>query len=107
MVSLDYSLPDANGDELLSKIKEISPDTNVVIISGQEDVKVALNLLKKGAYDYIVKDDDTKDRLWNAIQHLRENTDLKNELEVLKEEVARKYDFGKSIVGNSPAISNT
>jgi two-component system response regulator AtoC len=104
VVSLDYSLPDANGDELLSKIKEISPDTNVVIISGQEDVKVALNLLKKGAYDYIVKDDDTKDRLWNAIQHLRENAELKNELEVLKEEVARKYDFGKSIVGNSPAI---
>jgi DNA-binding NtrC family response regulator len=104
VVSLDYSLPDTNGDELMLRIKELSPDTRVLIISGQEDVKVAIDLLKKGAYDYIVKDEDTKDRLWNAIQHLRENTELKNEIEVLKEEVARKYDFGKSIIGNSPAI---
>lgn len=104
VVSLDYSLPDTNGDELMLKIREISPDTRVLIISGQEDVKVAIDLLKKGAYDYIVKDEDTKDRLWNAIQHLRENADLKNELEELKEEVARKYDFGKSIIGNSAAI---
>lgn len=104
VVSLDYSLPDTNGDELMLRIKELSPDTRVLIISGQEDVKVAIDLLKKGAYDYIVKDEDTKDRLWNAIQHLRENAELKNEIEVLKEEVARKYDFGKSIIGNSPAI---
>lgn len=104
VVSLDYSLPDTNGDELILKIKELSPDTRVLIISGQDDVKVAIDLLKKGAYDYIVKDEDTKDRLWNAIQHLRENAELKNELEVLKEEVARKYDFGKSIIGNSAAI---
>lgn len=104
VVSLDYSLPDTNGDELMLKIREISPDTRILIISGQEDVKIAIDLLKKGAYDYIVKDEDTKDRLWNAIQHLRENADLKNELEVLKEEVARKYDFGKSIIGNSAAI---
>ncbi|HNF29719.1 MAG TPA: sigma-54 dependent transcriptional regulator, partial [Chitinophagaceae bacterium] len=84
--------------------KELSPETRVIVISGQEDVKVAINLLKKGAYDYIVKDEDTKDRLWNSIQHLRENADLKKEIEVLKEEVAKKYDFAKTIIGNSIAI---
>jgi DNA-binding NtrC family response regulator len=101
VVSLDYSLPDMNGDDLLTQIKELSPDSKVVIISGQEDVKVAIDLLKKGAYDYIVKDEDTKDRLWNTIQHLRENADLKKEIEVLKEEVARKYDFSKTMIGSS------
>ena len=103
-VSLDYSLPDMNGDELLLQIREQSPDTKVVVISGQEDVKVAINLLKRGAYDYIVKDEDTKDRLWNVIQHMRENACLKKEIEVLKEEVARKYDFSKTIIGNSISI---
>lgn len=104
VVSLDYSLPDSTGEDLLMRIRELSPDTRVVVISGQEDVKIAINLLKKGAYDYIVKDEDAKDRLWNAVHHLRENAALKNELEILKEEVARKYDFSKSIIGNSAAI---
>ena len=104
VVSLDYSLPDMNGDELLLQIKEQSPDTKVVVISGQEDVKVAINLLKRGAYDYIVKDEDAKDRLWNVIQHMRENACLKKEIEVLKEEVAKKYDFSKTIIGNSISI---
>jgi DNA-binding NtrC family response regulator len=104
VVSLDYSLPDATGEELLQRVKELSPDTHVIIISGQEDVKIAINLLKKGVYEYIVKDEDTKDRLWNSIRHLRENSDLKEELAILKEEVAKKYDFGKSIIGNSQAI---
>ncbi len=103
-VSLDYSLPDMNGDELMERIREQSPDTKIVILSGQEDVKVAINLLKKGAYDYIVKDADAKDRLWNAIQHMRENAALKKEIEVLKDEVGRKYDFTKTIIGNSIAI---
>ncbi len=104
VVTLDYSLPDMNGDHLLKQIKENSPDTKVIIISGQEDVKVALDLLKKGANEYIVKDEDTKDRIWNAIKNLRENIQLKQEIESLKEEVSRKYDFSNSIIGNSPVV---
>jgi DNA-binding NtrC family response regulator len=104
VVTLDYSLPDMNGDHLLKQIKENSPDTKVIIISGQEDVKVALDLLKKGANEYIVKDEDTKERIWNAINNLRENIELKQEIETLKEEVSRKYDFSNSIIGNSPVI---
>jgi DNA-binding NtrC family response regulator len=104
VVTLDYSLPDMNGDHLLKQIKENSPDTKVIIISGQEDVKVALDLLKKGANEYIVKDEDTKDRIWNAINNLRENIELKQQIETLKEEVSRKYDFSNSIIGSSPVI---
>ncbi|HEY8734796.1 MAG TPA: sigma-54 dependent transcriptional regulator, partial [Puia sp.] len=53
------------------------------------------------AFDYIVKDDDTKDRLWNSILHLREISTLKQEVESLKKQVGRKYDFSQIIVGNS------
>jgi two-component system response regulator AtoC len=105
VVTLDYSLPDMNGDELLKQLKDVSPDTKAIIISGQEDVKIAIDLLKKGAYDYIVKDDDAKDRIWNSLQNLRENVELKKELEELKEEVARKYDFNRIIIGNSYNIT--
>src|SRR5579871_303756 len=104
VVTLDYSLPDYDGAEVLKKIKETNPDVRVIIISGQEDVATAINLLKNGAFDYIVKDDETKDRLWNSILHLREISDLKQEVETLKTQVGRKYDFSEMIIGKSDAI---
>lgn len=106
IVTLDYTLPDAKGDKLLTQIKEASPDTNVIIISGQEDIKVAIDLFKKGAHDYIVKDADTHERLWMAIQNLRENIDLKKELESLQMEVEKKYVFQNAIIGNSPVMKD-
>ncbi|HTQ29124.1 MAG TPA: sigma-54 dependent transcriptional regulator [Puia sp.] len=104
VVTLDYSLPDCDGAEVLKKIKEHSAEIRVIIISGQEDVATAINLLKNGAFDYIVKDDDTKDRLWNSILHLREIRNLKEEVESLKTQVGRKYDFSQMIIGKSEAI---
>jgi DNA-binding NtrC family response regulator len=104
LVTLDYSLPDCDGTEVLKKIREHNPDIRVIIISGQEDVATAINLLKNGAFDYIVKDDDTKDRLWNSILHLREIRNLKEEVESLKTQVGRKYDFSQMIIGKSESI---
>ena len=104
VVTLDYSLPDCDGGEALKKIKEHNNNIQVVIISGQEDVATAINLLKNGAFDYIVKDDDTKDRLWNTIQHLQEINGLKQEVEQLRKEVGRKYDFSKTMIGNSDSM---
>lgn len=104
VITLDYSLADAKGDEVLKKIKSFNPDTEVIIISGQEDVSTAIGLLREGAYDYFVKDDDTKDRLWSTIIKIRDTKALKQEVETLREEVAQKYDYSKSIAGNSDAI---
>ena len=104
VITLDFSLPDCDGAEVLKKIKQHNPDLRVIIISGQEDVATAINLLKIGAFDYIVKNDDTKDRLWNSIKNLREISNLKQEVETLKTQVGRKYDFSQMILGKSEAI---
>jgi DNA-binding NtrC family response regulator len=103
-ITLDYSLPDMAGEEVLRRIKEYNSDIPVVMVSGQEDIKTAITLLKDGAYDYIVKDEDTKDRIWNAIKNIRENQGLKKEISELKQQVKKKYDFTTSIIGNSPAM---
>lgn len=104
VVTLDYSMPEMDGDLVLKRIKEQYPDIQVIIISGQEDVGTAVNLLKNGAFDYIVKDEDAKDRVWNSIMHLKEISGLKKEVEQLKEQVGKKYDFSKFLIGNSPSI---
>ena len=92
------------GMEILQRIREYDTEIPVIIVSGQEDVSTAVELLKKGVYDYFVKDDDTKNRLWNAVKNVKEHQSLKNELNELKEEIGRKYEYSKVIKGNSPAI---
>lgn len=105
-ITLDYSLPDISGMEVLRKIKEFNQEIPVIIISGQEDVRTAVSLLKEGAYEYFVKDEDTKDRLWNTLKNIRESIGLKQEINVLKEEIGKKYKFSNVIKGNSVQIKN-
>lgn len=104
LITLDYSLGDEKADDIIKKIKNFDPDIPIVIISGQEDVTTAVDLLKEGVYDYIVKDEDTKDRIWNIIKHLKQNVDLKEELNLLRQEVAHKYDFSSTMIGDSSAM---
>lgn len=104
LITIDYSLPDINGSELLKRIKDVLPNVPVIIISAQDDVGVAVSLLKEGASDYLVKDDNTKDLLWNSILRLRETQSLKKEVESLRAELGQKYDFEKIIRGSSVAI---
>lgn len=104
IITLDYQLQETTGDKLLTQVKEQSPGTNVIIISGQQEINVVTELFKKGAHDYIVKDNDTNDRLWMCISNLSEKISLKKELEFLQQEVQKKYDFQKAIIGNSPQM---
>ncbi len=104
IITLDYSLPDISGEEVLKQIKEYNSDIPVIIISGQEEIGTAVNLLKLGAYDYITKDEETKDRLLYAITNARKNVSLIKEIDHLREEISTKYNFEKSIIGSSPPI---
>ncbi len=104
VVTLDYSLTEGDGGKVLKRIREYNPEIEVIMISGQEDISTAVELLKSGAFDYIVKDDDTKDRLWNVLIHLQEIKGLKKEVETLKNELKRSFDFSKVIIGQSEAI---
>ena len=104
LITLDYSLPDMTGEAVLKRIKKSHPHIPVVVVSGQEDLKTAIQLLKDGAYDYLTKDEDTKDRIWNIIRNIRENIDLREEISILKDQISKKFDFSKTVIGNSPVM---
>ena len=104
VICMDFGLPDMTGDKLLAKIKEINNQIPVVIISGQEEIAVAVDLLKAGARDYIIKDDHAKDLIWRSIINIRENVHLKQEVEALKVQLETKYNFEKTIIGQSEAL---
>ena len=102
-ISLDYSLPDLNGKEVLKRIKKSYPEIPVVILSGQEDMETALDLLREGAEDYLIKNVDAIHRLRNVLKHISEKAALKKEVETLKDEIGKKYSFS-NIIGNSQSI---
>jgi DNA-binding NtrC family response regulator len=104
VITLDYSLPDMPGEKVLSAIREFDPDISVIIISAQEKIGTAVELLKLGAFDYITKDEEAKDRILNSIKNARNKSSLIREIDRLKEEISAKYEFEKSIIGNSEPI---
>jgi two-component system response regulator HydG len=55
LIFCDFKLREMDGREILNKVKEISPSTQVVIITGYGDVKIAVEVIKNGAFDYITK----------------------------------------------------
>ncbi|AHJ99425.1 sigma-54-dependent transcriptional regulator [Hymenobacter swuensis] len=104
IITLDYSLPDGKGDQVLLQIQERLPEVAVIVISGQEDVRTAIGLLRQGAFDYLVKDEETADRLWNTVGNIRKQLALRQENTRLKEQIGHKYDPQRAILGNSTQI---
>jgi DNA-binding NtrC family response regulator len=107
LVCMDFGLPDIAGDKLLKEIKARDKNIPVIVISAQEEINVAVELLKAGARDYIIKDDHTKEQLWKSIIHIRENLNLRQEVEELKVKLEQKYSFENSIIGQSEATKKT
>ena len=58
IIFLDHHMQDLSGMETLQKIKKYNPYIKVVIVSAQENIRVAVSFIKQGAFDYIVKGDD-------------------------------------------------
>ena len=103
VITLDYRLPDMQGLEILKKIKAENDEIQVIVISEQEDIDVVVELLKFGAYDYIVKSKDIRDRLLNTVQNIRKGVHLKREIVSLRSEVKKKYSYQNTLIGRSAA----
>lgn len=104
IITLDYALPDMDGSTILKKINEHSPESNVIVVSGQEDVSTAIQLLNQGAYDYITKDNETQDRLKACVRKIAAKLKLEKRVHSLEEEVTRKYNFHDVLIGKSKSL---
>ncbi|GAA0893921.1 sigma-54 dependent transcriptional regulator [Fulvivirga kasyanovii] len=104
VVTLDYRLPDMEGEEVLKRVKDYNPAIEVIIISEQEKIETAVNLLNLGAYDYIVKSRDIRDKLLNTVNNIRKQSHLQAKVDTLQKEVQKKYSFANSIIGSSESI---
>jgi len=69
-VIIDHSMQPFDGLEVLKKIKRQNPDLPVIYLSAQKDMKTAVDALKFGAFDYIIKDDNDLDHLTEVLDRL-------------------------------------
>ncbi|TDN38840.1 response regulator [Hymenobacter sp. UV11] len=63
IIFLDQMMGSVSGTDALKAIKRFNPDIYVVLVSGQQQVQVAVDSLKYGAFDYVVKDERLDERL--------------------------------------------
>lgn len=89
IVILDLNLKGIAGIDTLKKIKQIKPDTYVIICSEQDDMQTTLDVMKEGAYEYIIKNENSATRIKNCISNIIKNEDVKSENLELKLRISK------------------
>lgn len=102
IVITDLFLPDLNGIDILTRVKESSPRTEVILVTGYGSAETAVQAMKKGAYDYITKPLNIEE-LRIIIDKALEKGQLVSENVYLKKQLREKYEFA-NIIGNSQAM---
>jgi DNA-binding NtrC family response regulator len=75
---LNSHLPNAqNGVEVLKMVKQMSPATQVIMLSGQDKLEVAIDSMKYGAYDYVIKGETAFSRMENILNNINELRSIK------------------------------
>ena len=85
IIFLDHEMKPITGMETLKKIKRFNPDIFLVYISAQEDMQVAINALKYGAFDYIIKGQQDEEKITSIMLRIA------NVIELISEKTAPKW----------------
>jgi len=104
IVVSDLKLPSLSGADLLRKIKEMLPRTEVAIMTGHGSVESAVDAMRQGAYDYIEKPFRVE-KLRQLLQRMAEKVRLVTENEFLRERVETETQLG-GITGSSAKIQD-
>ena len=104
LILLDYRLPDANGNEIANFIRINYPETTFIVATGNGDEKIAVDMMKLGAYDYLIKDSSFLDILPTVIQKAIENIKLKNELNLAKKKNLENEILYSTLVEQLPEL---
>ncbi len=102
LIISDIQMPEMSGLELLSKVKEMDPEMVMIMITAFGSTEIAVEAMKRGAYDYVQKPFKI-DEVKIVIRQALEKRSLKIENQQLKKELGTKYAFD-NIIGGAPPM---
>jgi DNA-binding NtrC family response regulator len=109
LIITDYKIPGLDGISLLQKVKELSPETEVLVITAFGTIELAVEAVQKGAADFITKPFSPEEltlkvkKILERIQEREELSRISEENVYLRDQFESEFNFGE-IVGNSPAM---
>lgn len=101
-ILLDLRMPHMNGLQVIEKMKEMDIKTPIIMMSAYGTVPEAVEAMKLGAMDYLVKPFDL-DELKMTLERIIQQDEIKNENQYFREEEERRFNF-KEIAGQSSAM---
>jgi two-component system response regulator AtoC len=102
LVILDLKLPDSDGISLLKMIKDEDKDVPVIMMTAYGEVETAVQAIKSGAYDFLLKPFQL-DKMKISITNALETSRMRAELEGIKQKERETYNF-KNFIGKSPVM---
>lgn len=99
VVMLDIRLPGKDGIEVLREIREMNPEIAVIMMTAYESLETAIQAIREGAYDYLIKPVGV-DELLISVERALERKQLRLENRYLRKEIENRYFFG-NIIGKS------
>ena len=103
IITIDYYLPEISGLDVLKKVKAHKPDTIAIMVSGQEDVEVAVQAFRAGARDYVVKTGNPVEELVSSVKNFTSAISLRKEVEDLRSRILDREKY-EEIIGESKPI---
>lgn len=106
IILLDFLLPDLDGLDFLTELKQETekPLPATIILTDQGNEDVAVQVMKKGAQDYLVKGKITSENLQMAVSNVIENTELRQQLQQSKAALAENQQFIESLIATTPGL---
>ncbi|MDR1487860.1 MAG: sigma 54-interacting transcriptional regulator, partial [Deltaproteobacteria bacterium] len=102
LVLTDITMPDGDGLELLTKVKNHRTETPVIMLTAHIDVKLAVEAMQKGAFDYLTKPYHNEDLIRSVSKALEVSRLTRQNME-LRAALAQRHSFG-SLIGKSKSM---
>jgi len=102
-VIVDLDMPGVGGMEVIARVRQTSPDTETVIITGKSSVETAIEAVRQGVFEYLTKPCRLAD-IQAVLERVRKKRELTTRLRALEQRV-RRAEGATRLVGDSPALA--